>query len=87
MQMQPLSFANRVAIVTGGGRGLGRAHCLLLASRGCKVVVNNRTASKADEVVAEIRAAGGTAVPNYADVAIDAKSCVAQAMDLWDRVD
>ena len=82
-----MRFDDRVAVVTGGGRGLGRAHCLLLASRGCKVLVNNRTQSRADEVVAEIMTAGGTAVANYSDVASGGGSIVAQAMELWGRVD
>ena len=79
-----LSFADRVAIVTGGGRGLGTAHCVLLASRGAKVIVNTRpsSASRADAVVAKIVAAGGTAVANYSDIAKDPESCVTQAMEL-----
>src|ERR1044072_3872721 len=69
-----IRFDNRVAIVTGAGNGLGRAHALLLASRGAKVVVNDPGGAvdgkggnhaAADKVVAEIQAAGGQAVPNY----------------------
>jgi NAD(P)-dependent dehydrogenase (short-subunit alcohol dehydrogenase family) len=56
----------RVVIVTGGGRGLGRAHCLELAAHGATVVVNDLPggdeSDPAKEVVAEIEAAGGTAV-------------------------
>jgi len=68
----------RVAIVTGAGRGIGRAHALELASHGAAVVVNDYGVSlagegtgesPADEVVAEIREAGGRAVANGADVA------------------
>ena len=82
-----LRFDGRVAVVTGGGRGLGRAHCLLLAARGAKVLVNNRTAEKADEVVAEITAAGGVAAADYHDVASAGAAVVEHALQLWGRVD
>ncbi|GAA1858842.1 SDR family oxidoreductase [Pseudonocardia ailaonensis] len=61
-----LRFDGRVAIVTGAGRGLGRAHALLLASRGAAVVVNDLRS--ADDVVEEIVDAGGTAVAGEHDV-------------------
>jgi NAD(P)-dependent dehydrogenase (short-subunit alcohol dehydrogenase family) len=66
-----LRFDNRVAVVTGGGRGLGRSYALLLASRGAKVVVNDTGGSltgdgadpgPAEQVADEIRSAGGDAV-------------------------
>jgi 3-oxoacyl-[acyl-carrier protein] reductase len=68
----------KVAIVTGAGRGLGRAEALLLASEGAKVVVNDLggsrdgtggAASPADAVVKEIKDKGGEAVANYDSVA------------------
>lgn len=68
----------RVIIVTGAGRGVGRAHALLFASEGAKVVVNDLGGAQdgsgadmgpADEVVAEIRAAGGEAIANGDSVA------------------
>jgi NAD(P)-dependent dehydrogenase (short-subunit alcohol dehydrogenase family) len=70
-------LAARVALVTGAGRGIGRAHALRLASHGAAVVVNDigvvmdgtyTDASPAADVVAEINAAGGTAIADHHDV-------------------
>ena len=93
-----IRFDNRVAIVTGAGNGLGRAHALLLASRGAKVVVNDPGGARdgrggdqaaADKVVAEIKAAGGRAVPNYDSVADKegAKNIVKTAVDAFGTLD
>jgi NAD(P)-dependent dehydrogenase (short-subunit alcohol dehydrogenase family) len=93
-----IRFDNRVAIVTGAGNGLGRAHALLLASRGAKVVVNDPGGARdgrggdhaaADKVVAEIKAAGGQAVPNYDSVADKegAKNIVKTATDAFGTLD
>lgn len=69
--MSEMRFDDRVAVITGAGRGLGRAYALLLASRGARVVVNDpggglkgddTDAGPAQEVVREIRAAGGEAI-------------------------
>jgi NAD(P)-dependent dehydrogenase (short-subunit alcohol dehydrogenase family) len=60
----------RVAIITGGGRGLGRAHALHFAQEGARVVVNDvDDQNPAEEVAAEIRAAGGEAIADSSDVA------------------
>jgi NAD(P)-dependent dehydrogenase (short-subunit alcohol dehydrogenase family) len=94
----PIDFKDRVAIVTGAGGGLGRLHALALAARGAKVVVNDLggavdgsggSASAAEAVVAEIRAAGGTAMANSASVTDYAavQSMVQQVVDAWGRVD
>ncbi len=93
-----IRFDNRVAIVTGAGNGLGRAHALLLASRGAKVVVNDPGGARdgrggdnaiADKVVAEIKAAGGQAVANYDSVAEQkaAANIVNTAVDAFGTVD
>ena len=58
----------KVAIVTGGGQGLGRAVALVLAERGVAVTITGRTAAKLDAVVAEIEASGGTAQAVTGDV-------------------
>jgi 3-hydroxyacyl-CoA dehydrogenase/3a,7a,12a-trihydroxy-5b-cholest-24-enoyl-CoA hydratase len=90
-----LRFDGRVAIVTGAGQGLGRAHALLLASRGAKVVVNDlggstagegKSSETADLVVEEIKQAGGEAVANY-DSVEDGDAIVRTAIDTWGRVD
>jgi len=93
-----IRFDNRVAIVTGAGNGLGRAHALLLASRGARLLVNDPGGAvdgkggdhaAADKVVAEIKAAGGQAVPNYDSVAdpMSAANIVKTAVDSFGTVD
>ncbi|ROT80353.1 hypothetical protein C7M84_000910 [Penaeus vannamei] len=90
-----LRFDGKVAIVTGAGGGLGKAYALLFGSRGAKVVVNDLGGSKkgegsssklADQVVEEIRSAGGTAVANY-DSVEDGDKIVKTALDNFGRVD
>lgn len=97
--MSELRFDNRVAIVTGAGGGLGRAHALLLAKRGAKVVVNDLGgtmdgtggggSSAADKVVEEIKAAGGQAVASYdgVDTWEGAQKIVAKAKEAFGKLD
>ena len=96
--MNRISFEGRVAIVTGAGGGIGRAHALELASRGCAVLVNDLggdvsgrggSASMAQQVVDEIAAAGGRAVANHDTVATTqgAEAIVAQAVATFGRID
>ena len=84
----------QVAIVTGAGRGLGRCHAMALAERGAKVVVNDLgdargTPESANAVVKEIKAAGGEAIANGANVAdfAEVEAMVADAIRKWGRVD
>ncbi|GMU77226.1 MAG: glucose 1-dehydrogenase [Acidimicrobiia bacterium] len=79
----------RVAVVTGGGRGIGRATARALAADGCTVVVSSRTASDLDAVVDGIEAAGGRALAVVAD-ALDrdgAREPVRAAVAAYGRVD
>ena len=96
--MSEVRFDERVAIVTGAGGGLGRAHALLLASRGAKVVVNDLGGARdgtgagtamADQVVEEIRAAGGEATANHdgVDTVEGGESIVKTALDAYGKVD
>ncbi|MBO0909833.1 SDR family NAD(P)-dependent oxidoreductase [Arthrobacter sunyaminii] len=91
-------FDGRVAIVTGAGRGLGRAHALLLAQRGAKVVVNDLGGSKegegvdaspATDAVNEILAAGGVAVADTNNVGSEAgcHALVETAVREFGRID
>jgi len=93
-----IDFQDRVALVTGAGRGLGASHATLLASRGAAVVVNDpgvatdgteSEARPADEVVAAIKEAGGAAVADYGSVSdpADAEAMVQRALDEFGRID
>lgn len=88
----------RVAIVTGAGRGLGRSHALRLAADGALIVVNDLGVSRdgggadataAQNVVAEIRAAGGVAVPDGHDIASEAgaHAVIDSALEAFGRLD
>ncbi|MDY0374492.1 MAG: SDR family oxidoreductase [Desulfobacterium sp.] len=96
--MREIRFDGRVAIVTGGGQGIGRMYALELARRGAKVVVNDLGASRdgagadtsaAEKVVEEIVAAGGEAVANFDSVATMAggEKIVKTAVDAYGKVD
>jgi NAD(P)-dependent dehydrogenase (short-subunit alcohol dehydrogenase family) len=96
--MDELRFDGRSVIITGAGRGVGRCHALLLASRGARVVVADygvdmdgcgTSSGPADEVVTEIRDAGGEAVACYADVSDEAgaASIIATAIEAFGGVD
>ncbi|MCC3265806.1 SDR family NAD(P)-dependent oxidoreductase [Arthrobacter gengyunqii] len=84
-----MSLAGKSAIVTGSGRGLGLAYALELARQGASVVVNDVDQSVADEAVAAIHAAGGTAVAVVAPVGPTetAQRLVAAAVESFGRLD
>jgi NAD(P)-dependent dehydrogenase (short-subunit alcohol dehydrogenase family) len=94
-----ITLEGRVAIITGAGRGLGRAHALEFARRGARVVVNDPgfnlrgddpgDKAPADEVVRDIVASGGHAVASFHDIAQpdQARALVDLALKTWDRVD
>lgn len=96
--MSTLRFDDRVAIITGGGRGLGREYALLLASRGAKVVVNDPGGSlagdgadsaPAQDVVDEITSAGGEAIAVTDSVATaeGGRAIIDTAVERFGRVD
>jgi NAD(P)-dependent dehydrogenase (short-subunit alcohol dehydrogenase family) len=93
-----IDLSGRVALVTGAGGGLGREHALLLARRGAKVIVNDfggavngvgGSATAAEKVVEEIRAAGGEAIANAASVTefAQVEEMVGEALSRWGKVD
>jgi NAD(P)-dependent dehydrogenase (short-subunit alcohol dehydrogenase family) len=80
---------NNVAIVTGGGTGIGEAICREFAREGAKVVVNGLPDDPIGDVVAAIRGDGGMAISFAADVSVDAqaRACVAEAIQEYGRLD
>jgi NAD(P)-dependent dehydrogenase (short-subunit alcohol dehydrogenase family)/acyl dehydratase len=94
--MAPIELTGRVAVVTGAGNGLGRAHALELARRGTQVVVNDvggavdgsgQSSGPADAVVAEIEASGGEAVADSHSVVDGGEAIIATALAAFGRID
>jgi NAD(P)-dependent dehydrogenase (short-subunit alcohol dehydrogenase family) len=84
-----MEFSGKVALVTGGGSGIGKAAALRLAAEGCAVGVLTHTKEDADQVVAEIAAAGGRAMALVADVSNEdqMKAAVADLVRQYSRLD
>jgi NAD(P)-dependent dehydrogenase (short-subunit alcohol dehydrogenase family) len=93
-----LRFDGQVAVVTGGGQGLGREHALLLAERGARLVVNDvgsaphgggQSEEPARQVVADIQAKGGEAIADFRSVASaeGGRGIIAAAMEAYGRLD
>lgn len=84
-----MSLNDRVAIVTGAGSGLGRAHAHFLAGKGARIVVNDISAQLAGKVVDEIEAGGGTAIACQGSVTDEPAiaALVSTTMAKWGRID
>lgn len=84
-----MTFANKIALITGGGSGIGRATALALARHGATVVLGNRNRDQGNAVVAEIRADGGGAEFVSTDVsrAADCQALVEHALTRFGRLD
>lgn len=87
--MADYGLKGRVAIVTGAGRGIGRAEALALAAEGARVVVNSRSIEETEATVAAIRAAGGEATAAAGDVSEEqvVNAVVRKAVDRYGRLD
>jgi NAD(P)-dependent dehydrogenase (short-subunit alcohol dehydrogenase family) len=84
-----MQLEGKVAIVTGGGRGIGRAVALALAQDGAAVVLAARTGAEIEAVAGEVRSAGGRALPVRCDVTDEeaVSALVAQSLEAYQRID
>jgi NAD(P)-dependent dehydrogenase (short-subunit alcohol dehydrogenase family) len=79
----------KVALVTGGGSGIGKAAAILLAKDGCKVGILGRTPDKVVDAVKEIADTGGEVIPIIADISnkVEMQGAIKQLVDRWGRLD
>src|SRR5689334_17564353 len=84
-----LGLKDKVVLVTGGGRGVGRGVCLRFAAEGAKVVVNDFHERRAERVAAEIKEQGGSALAVQADITNLAavRAMVAKTVETFGPVD
>ena len=84
-----MQLEGKVALITGAGSGIGKAAALLLAREGARVAALGRTADEIEQTAAEIRKAGGEAIPVVADIAKpeDMQRAVQQTVEKWGRLD
>lgn len=80
---------NKVALITGGGEGIGKSTALLMSKEGAKVAVLGRTSENVVEVVKEIADAGGEVIPVIADISrpVQMQGAVKQIIDRWQKLD
>ena len=84
-----MRLANKVALITGGNAGIGRAAAIEFAKQGAKVVVSGRREKEGHEVIAEIKALGGEAIFVKTDVSkeSDVKALIEQTLAKFNRLD
>ena len=84
-----MQLAERVALITGAGSGIGKAAALLLAKEGAKIGALGRTQDELKDIVAQIQGAGGEAIPLDADISQpkEMQQAVQQLVDQWGRLD
>ena len=84
-----MNFPDHIAIVTGGGSGIGRATCLQLAREGARVAIVDIDREAGEATVAQIQSAGGEAVYLYADVSqsADVQGVVNHVVEKWGRIE
>jgi NAD(P)-dependent dehydrogenase (short-subunit alcohol dehydrogenase family) len=89
IDIMPKEFEGKVALVTGGGSGIGRASAIALAREGAKVVIGNRNVQRGEETVAMIKKAGGEASFKKTDVLVtkDIEALVGHAMETYGGLD